>query len=236
MNKKTNCGASQWMALALLAGALFSVNANAQQLPVREMKVQLAAGFNTVNGRLITAGDTIVFLNDTQPQASFSATRSQIEQVIAGQGQSLIFQFKEPIRNQEGERVRVEFRVSPQDSDALRAWSSQPKSAGEEANKVEQQAVAFPTYSARRNKFLGGDDGRLVVKSDRLAFEASNAAVSREWLFSDIREVEQKGPYRLEIQPFTGDKYSLELLGGGGMASEDYKRLADSIARARSNR
>jgi len=224
------------MALALLAGALFPINANAQQLPVREMNVELAAGFNAVKGRLITAGNTIVFLDDTQPQASFSATRGQIEQVSAGQGQLLIIQFREPIRDREGERMRVEFRVSPQDSDTLRAWFSQQGSAGVEARKVEEQSRAFPTYSARRNKLLGGDNGRLVVKSDRLAFESSNAAVSREWLFSDIRVVKQNGPYRFEIQPFNGDKYSLELLGGGGMAREDFKYLADSIARARSNR
>jgi len=224
------------MAAVILAGGFFPINANAQQLPVREMQVQLAAGFNTVSGRLITAGNTIVFLDDTQPQASFSATRSQIEQVSAGQGQSLIIQFKEPIRDREGEKMRVEFRVSPQDSDTLRAWFSQPDSAGVEARKVEDQARALPTYSVRRDKFLGGDNGRLVVKSDRLAFESSNAAVSREWLFSDIRGIKQKGPYRLEIQPFSGDNYSLELLGGGGMAGEDFKRLADSIARARSNR
>ncbi len=236
MNNKARRRASEWMALVLLAGVLFPINANAQQLPVREMHVQLAAGFNTVEGRLITAGNSIVFLDDSQPQASFFATRSQIEQVSAGQGQALIIQFREPIRDREGERMRVEFRVSPQDSDTLRAWFSQTGSAGVEGRKVEEQSGAFPTYSARRDKFIGGDNGRLVVKSDRLAFEANSAEASREWLFSDIREIKQKGPYRLEIQPFTGDKYSLELLGGGGMAREDFKRLADSIARARSNR
>jgi hypothetical protein len=35
-----------------------------------------------------------------------------------------------------------------------------------------------------------------------------------------------------EIQPFSGDKYSLELLVGGGMSREDFQRIVDSIARA----
>lgn len=74
------------------------------------------------------------------------------------------------------------------------------------------------------------------MKSDRLAFEATNPDASREWLFTDIKKIQQKGPYRLEIEPFSGDKYSLSLLGSGGMAREDYQSLADSIARARSSR
>ena len=98
------------------------------------------------------------------------------------------------------------------------------------------QSEEFPTYSARRDKFIGGNNGRLVVKSDRLGFEADSPGASREWLFADIREFKQKGPYRLEIQPFSGDNYSLELQGGGGMAPEDFQRIADRIARARTNR
>ncbi len=221
-------------ALALLGGLAFSVALVAQS-PVREMRVQLAAGFSPVQGRLITAGDTIIFLDDAQPQSSFFARRDQIEDVGAGAGESVTVQFKEPIRDREGERVRVEFRVLPEDRDALRTWFSQPVSASTTGDR-QKQPVEFPTYSARRDKFIGGDNGRLVVKTDRLAFEAGSSEASREWLFSDIRELKQKGPYRLEIQPFSGDKYSLELLGGGGMARDDFKHIADEIARARSKR
>src|SRR4029453_6862940 len=116
-------------------------------------------------------------------------------------------------------------------------WFSQAPSVSATADRrASAQSGEFPTYSARRHKLVGGDNGRLVVKSDRLAFEAGSPAASREWLFSDIREFKQKGPYRLEILPFSGDKYSLQLLGGGGMGREDFQRIADSIARARSKR
>ncbi len=222
-------------ALALLAGLAFSVALEAQS-PVREMRVQLAAGFSPVQGRLITAGDTLIFMDDAQPQSSFFARRDQIDQV-GGSEELVTVQFKEPIRDREGERVRMEFRVSPEDRNALKTWFSQPASAtGTADRETSEQDVKFPTYSARRDKFIGGDNGRLVVKSDRLNFEAGSSDASREWLFSDIRELKQKGPYRLEIQPFSGDKYSLELLGGGGMAREEFKHIADGIARARSKR
>jgi hypothetical protein len=223
-------------ALVLLAALCISLALNAQS-PVREMRVQLATGFRPVQGRLITAGDTIIFMDDAQPQSSFFASRAQVGQVSAGEGELVIIQFKQPIRDREGERMRLEFRVSPEDRDTLRTWFSQAASESATADRrTAAQSGEFPTYSARRDKFIGGNNGRLVVKSDRLAFEADSPNASREWLFSDIRELKQEGPYRLEIQPFSGDKYSLELLGGGGMAREDFQRIADSIARARSKR
>jgi hypothetical protein len=223
-------------ALVLLAGLCISLALNAQS-PVREMRVQLAAGFDPVQGRLITAGDTIIFMDDGQPQSSFFANRAQIEEVSGGEGELVTIQFKQPIRDRQGQRMRVEFRVSPGDRDTLRTWFSQADSVSATADRrASAQPGDFLTYSARRDKLIGGDSGRLIVKSDRLAFEAGQPGASREWLFSDIREFKQTGPYRLEIQPFSGDKYSLELLGGGGMAREDFKRIADRIARARSER
>ncbi len=223
-------------ALVLVAGLCISPALSAQS-PVREMRVQLASGFSPIQGRLITAGDTIIFMDDAQPQSSFFANRTQIEQVSAVDKESVIFQFKQPVRDREGARTRMEFRVSPEDGDILKTWFSQaaPESATADRSR-SVQSEQFPTYSARRDKLIGGDNGRLVVGSDRLSFEADSPGASREWLFADIREFKQKGPYRLEIQPFSGEKYSLELQGGGGMAREDFQRIVDSIARARSKR
>ncbi|MCC6390860.1 MAG: hypothetical protein IT167_09665 [Bryobacterales bacterium] len=219
-------------ALALFAWLSVCVAARAQS-PVREMRVQLAAGFSTVDGRLITAGDTMIFMDDAQPQSSFYATRAQIDQISAGDGDSVVVQFKQAIRDRTGEQKRVEFRVPAEDRDVLKAWFGRGAAAG---GGTPAQSEEFPTYHAQRNKLIGNDEGRLVVKPDRLAFVANNPAASREWLFTDIRGFNQKGPYRLEIQPFSGDKYDLKLLGGGGMSREDFKRIADSIARARAKR
>ncbi|MEO8128622.1 MAG: hypothetical protein ABJF23_15900 [Bryobacteraceae bacterium] len=220
----------------LLAGGLFASASLYAQLPVREMRVQLAAGFNPVQGRLITAGDTIIFIDDAQPQYSFFANRAQIERLGAEGGQPLTIQFKEPVRDRDGDRIRVEFKASPEDSEMLKTWFSQAASSSRASSNDPAQPAQFPTYSVRRDKLIGGDNGRLVVQADRLAFEADSPEASREWLFSGIREVKQKGPYRLEISPFSGDKYNLELLGSGGMAREDFQRLANNIARARSKR
>ncbi len=175
--------------LVLLVGLCISPILNAQS-PVRELRVQLASGFSPIQGRLITAGDTIIFMDDAQPQSSFFATRADIEQVNAGESESVTVQFKQPIRDRQGERMRVEFQMSAEDRDTLRTWSNQAPSGSATADRsTSVESEEFPTYSARRDKFIGGDNGRLVVKSDRLAFEADSPAASREWLFADIREL-----------------------------------------------
>jgi hypothetical protein len=226
--------------LVLFTGFYIAFSLNGQS-PVREMRVQLASGFSSAEGRLLTAGDTIIFMDDSRPQASFYTSRAQINQITAGQGDAVTIHFKQPVRDRDGERMRVEFRLSPEDRDALRMWFNQGTAAStgvspEGGGSRAATSDVLKTYSARRDKFIGSDSGQLIAKQDRLVFESANTGASREWLFSDIKRFRQKGPYRLEIQPFSGDKYELELLGGGGMAADDYKKIVDSIARARTKR
>ena len=222
----------------IMSSVLWTAMTLCAQPPVKEMRAELAAGFDPIKGRLITAGDTIIFMDDAQPQFSFFAVRSQVEQVSVGQGQSVSVQFKQPIRDRDGERIRVELRMATEDREILKEWFERENSseAAAAAPYSSQKTDSFPTYSVRRDKLIGGDDGRLIVKQDRLAFEAGRPDASREWLFSDIRELKQTGPYRLEIRPFSGEKYTFELQGGGGMATEDYRRIADNIARAKARR
>ena len=157
------------------------------------MRAQLASGLNPVQRRLIIAGDTIIFMDDAQPQSSFFVRRAQIEQVSAGEGEPVTIQFKQPVRDRDGERMRAEFRVAPENRDALRTWFKQSASVSATADRrTTAQAGEFQTYSARRDRVIGGDSGQLVVKSDRLAFEAGSPDASREWLFSDIQEFKQK--------------------------------------------
>ena len=55
---------------------------------------------------------------------------------------------------------------------------------------------------------------------------------SRQWNFSDIKEVKHEGPYKLTIVPFTGDKYTFSL-AGQGMSSDDYQTLVERVTAAR---
>mgnify|MGYP007054701283 FL=1 len=61
---------------------------------------------------------------------------------------------------------------------------------------------------------------------------AESMKYSRQWELKDIKTVKQTGPYILEIEPFSGEKYKLELLGEG-MTPAEFKALSDRVGSAR---
>lgn len=68
---------------------------------------------------------------------------------------------------------------------------------------------------------------------NRIHFEsAEGLKYSRQWELKDVKTVKQTGPYVLEIEPFSGEKYKLELLGEG-MAPAEFKALSDRVGSAR---
>lgn len=75
-----------------------------------------------------------------------------------------------------------------------------------------------------------------MITNDQVIFDSTdNISDSRRWAFRDIKELKLKNPYELEIEPFDGGKYSLELVGQG-MSSDQYRTLVDRVTRARTSR
>ncbi|HEX4945132.1 MAG TPA: hypothetical protein VFZ34_00530, partial [Blastocatellia bacterium] len=92
-------------------------------------------------------------------------------------------------------------------------------------------------YQARQKRFpLGSTDGKLVISDNEIAFESLNDIKrSQRWSYQDIKEIKQESTYLIEIVPFRGDKYKLELQGEG-MSSAQFKALTDRIAAARTTK
>lgn len=79
----------------------------------------------------------------------------------------------------------------------------------------------------------GSCEGRLVISDTRLTYESVNEiGDSRQWVYRDIREVSQDGPYRLQITPFLGNTHSLELIGDG-LDTGQFRTLVDLVTAAR---
>lgn len=217
------------LALCVAVGA-------AQQ--VREFRAELGAEFGSVPGRVVIAGDRLIFLDETQPDGSFYVDLADVQEMSPA-GDVVTLQMRNPVKDRSGSRTRVAFRtLGDTDRSALANWyTNKTAAAGTSGTRTRVEGTdAANTYTARRNKFMGGSRGRLVIRDDRLAYESINDVKdSREWMLTDIREVRQKSPYEIEIVPFSGDKYKLDL-EGQGMANEEYQRLVDRIAQARSNR
>lgn len=219
-----------------IAGILLASSAAFAQTAIHEIRAELSAPFGTAQGRLIAAGDQLLFIDEQQPSGSFVIPRSNL-QGITSDGNILTVQTRQPVRDRSGERTRLTFRI-PNESDIRNAVSWYGSAGGTSARQGGGSAPSgdVKTFEARHDKRFGGSSGRLVVSANEIAYEAlDDANDSRRWQYRDIKEIRLKGPYKLEIRPFAGDRYTLELQGQG-MGTEDYKQLADRVAQARAVR
>lgn len=98
----------------------------------------------------------------------------------------------------------------------------------------QTELQAHTTIQAQHNHRLRGSCvGQLTILEDRVSFESvGDVDHSRQWFFADIREVKQDGIYKIEVTPFLGNNYDLEL-SGRGLNSQEFGNLVDSIAAAR---
>lgn len=221
-----------------MAAGLLLTAAGLGAQTVREFRGELSAAFGSVPGRIILAGDRMIFLDEQRPEGSFFLNAGDIQNVSSSEG-VLTIQLARPVRDREGERQRLAFRLPDQQTEtALTTWQRSAGSMGSAARgRTETGGMAGTnTYSARWDKRFGGSNGRLVITNDKIAFESlDDVKDSREWNLADIKKIRQKGPYELELESFKDGDYKF-MLSGQGMSAQDYSKLADRIAQMRSNR
>ena len=121
--------------------------------------------------------------------------------------------------------------VSTEDPSA--SFAVARSSAGSAADGDRADAIA--SYQAQHNHRLRGNClAQVIITRERIAFESvSDLDHSRQWAYSDIRELKQDGIYKLEVTPLIGNKYDRQLVGRG-MDSAQYRDLVDRIGDARS--
>ncbi len=226
------------------------------QAPVKVQKAELSIPFGVVKGKLVAVGDTLVFVDEEAPDASFSIEKATIRNFSEADG-VITIDTNRPIKDRSGERSKLAFRLSEGNGAGLAAWfkdsasmvaaavkpngdSSAAKTSTVTASSssgTSGEAVASKVYQARQKRFpMGSTDGKLVLSENEIAFESLNDIKrSQRWSYKDIKEIKQEGTYLIEIVPFRGDKYKLELQGEG-MSSAQFKALEDRIAAARTTK
>ena len=204
-------------------------------------QVQLAVPFGVVEGQLVISGPYLIFVDAQQPAASFVIPREDVRNASAA-GAEFTLDLARPVQDRGGATNRLVFRLTnPEAAQPFVQWFHQTAAPTGEANRSPQQAPpgnspGSLSFQVKHDHFIGSDMGRLLVTPTQLAYESvTNVKNSRQWSYSDIKEVHQDGPYKLKIVPFSGDEYSFELLGQG-MTSDQYQMLVDRVANARLSR
>lgn len=236
--------------ILLLLVFAFGVVVNAQT-PVKVQKAELSIPFGVVKGKLIAVGETLIFIDEEMPDASFAIEKTSIATVAEQDGVTTI-ETRRPIKDRSGERTRLALRLTDNNGVSLAAWYKDPTSGGSSVNPstestaIKTAAATAPApadlsgtkvYQARQTRFpFGSTDGKLVISETEIAFEGlDDIKRSQRWSYQDIKEIKQNSTYLIEIVPFRGDKYKLELQGEG-MSSAQFKALTNRIASARTTK
>ena len=208
------------------AGAL------AGQTAVEVYRAEMSVSFGAVPGKLVLHPQTLTFVDDERPGASFSITRENVKNYSEEKG-TLVLQLGSSVRDRSGEVARVSFRLTPEtDSAAVTKWfREKPSGAAAVAT-----GVADMSFDAKQDKMFGGSRGKLLATPTQLIYEAvDNASSSRRFEYKDIKRFKRPNPYKVEIEPFSGSKCELDLLGTP-MDNAQLSTLTDRIANARANR
>lgn len=217
------------LVVSLLAALLLPAQSDFQI-----QKAELSLPFGAVEGKLLTVGEYLVFVDDGQPDASFAVARRDVTNMSLREG-VITLELAAPVRDRSGQRSQLSLRTAS--ASTLDSWyqaKKSPTAPGAGGGSASGQSLS---YQASHSHFLRGEcSGRLMITGDRIIYESvSNAGHSRQWQLSDIKEVELKNPYEVELKPFTGDNYDLKLIGQG-MDSADHQKLVDRIVKARVGR
>ncbi len=234
------------------------------QAPVKVQKSELSINFGIAKGELISAGDLLIFVDQEMADGSFSIEKSNIAGWTEADGVITVSTTK-PVKDRSGERNRFAFRLVEGNSAAFAAWYREPsktpmtgtaattptpaetaaaapitksaEAAAATAAGVTKPEFKEKSYPAKQKRFpVGSTEGRLVIQEKQVAFEANgDTRRSRIWELKDIKALKQTGPYYLEIEPFIGDTYKVDLLGEG-MTPSEFKALQDRVANARLNK
>jgi hypothetical protein len=222
-------------------GVAYTVIASGTALAQGELNVYRGTlvAAQAVTGRIAVLPDSIVFLDDEKPEASFFATRAMIS-AVTPDAESVTVQLNKEVRDRSGSTTRVILRLTAaSEATAIQRWfASAPAvaaKAGTPAGGTTGTAGTL-TFRAQKKKMLRGKtDGKLIVDDTRIMFESTDVASdSRRWELKEIKELKNKNPYELEIRPFRGDTYELQLTDA--MDQAQFREIVDRVTKSRTER
>lgn len=206
-------------------------------------KADLSIPFGEANGKILAVSDHLVFVDDDKPEHSFAIARGNVA-AISREGSILVIETKQAVADRSGMKSRFVMRVDNDGAEKLSAWlntgaeyvAARKTSAPTVVNSPVSNRTGLIYEVQHNHRLYGNCSGRLIFGDDRISFEsADDRDHSRQWLFTDIKKLKRKSPYKLDVQTFDGEGYSLEILGSG-IDITDSKTIEDKIAAAKTAR
>ena len=170
-----------------LAIRLCSVSFLYAQTTAQIQKADLAIPFGTVSGKIVMAGDHLVFIDEERPAQSFVVARSEVEDLTI-QDRTASLELRRPVQDRSGERSHLNFRLAQGDILSLKRWigstattPAAPAPAFSARNKIQSQpqpakplVIQVPVDTVVQLQLNQGLSSRTALKGD--TFTASVTA------------------------------------------------------------
>ena len=201
--------------LAVLLACLIFAAWAADRMAV--YNAQLSGPMGTDSGRVILAGDQLVFFEDVNPDLTFSIPKSEIRSLRWANG-VLTLNAAQAFTYGEGSRADASIRLTdPAMSNAIATWVGVPLEGAvvTSPNTITTTTVVQPVTQMVFPVKHEGDRGKLIMGPTSIEFQSYNHPnKSRSWTYSQIKEIKRDhGERKIEIYPSHGDKYEFKTNG-----------------------
>ncbi len=223
------------LALTALAGALCIFTAKAQDLSV--FRAQLNGPSGVTDGKVVIAGNRIIFVDDAQPSQSFWVDRADVRQLNFANG-LLTVDLGRPVTDRWGTQSNIVLRTDdPRYVQQLVTWAGVPLVGTLNPRTDESGDVSLNARPLTGNTMMfdgthGDETGKLIVKPEGVSWESiSKRDHSRTWLWSDISALDRNvSESEIKIKPVRGDEFKVKL---GSSFQAAYDMLSNRLVAAR---
>lgn len=229
-----------WFLVLLVAVLLlpFSASANTDIVVV---PAELSVSFNSVPGRVVLAGDQVLFWSDSATYPSIYFYKSNVRRSSISNG-VLSVELTDPTQVKTGSQSRFDFRITGgSDTASIERWFAQPAGTMSTASTASSSSASAGsslagayTFNAEHTRRFGSNrNGKLVFTPQGVSWESlDDATQSRTWPYKSIRRFDRSNPYALVIDTFSDGKYSFKLTTKP-IGNEEFSAITDYLAAAR---
>jgi len=159
------------------------------QIPAQVQNAELAIPFGTVTGKIVMAGDHLVFIDEEKPDQSFVVARTEVEDLTI-RHRNAGMELRRPVHDRSGERTRLDFRLTSGETVALKRWFGSAvktpaapapafsfRSKGQAQPSVPAKLIAVPTDTVVQLQLNQGLSSRTAQKGDTFSARVSAPVV-----------------------------------------------------------
>ena len=181
--------------------------------PLTIQKVTVNTPSGVISGKVVGTGDNLVFVDDNDPQKSFTLNRGRIRNYTTEKGEILV-ELERPAFDQPGTQSNV--RITPVER--------------------SRSVTTYSTDVRHDHKGKGECNGKLLADDTMLRFESvSEANHSRTWNYNDLQSFqEEKDHSLLKVTAKYGEKDEFKTVNGK-TAGALYDIVSQKIVGARSS-